>query len=851
MTNSPQNQENHKPQIISPPSKNSTLFKSIMKWGIGIFLVSALAMTLFIATLFAVAQNNLPSIQSVTSYKPKMPLRIYTADNYLIGEFGEERREFVPIEKMPKIMQNAIVAIEDERFYQHNGVDLFGVVRAFASNIRGGHGQGASTITMQVARNFFLSNERTFTRKIYEMLLAYKIEANMSKDKILELYMNQIYLGQRSHGFAAASKVYFGKSISEITIAEAAMLAGLPKAPSAYNPVVNPKRAKIRQEYILKRMMEQNYITQSQYQSALQEKLNIRSSSALTYDVDAPYVAEQVRNMLYEQFKDSIYNQGLSVYTTIVRDEQEAAMESVQKGIKEYDKRQGYRGPEGFINLPEDPDAREEAISEALLEHPDVHNYISAIVLSANSKAIKAIRLNGEIISLTGESIRLVLPALSNNAVAKIKIKSGSIIRITYDNNRFIASQLPEVESAFVAIDSRDGAIRSMVGGFDFSRNKFNRVTQAWRQPGSSFKPFIYSASLEKGFSPSTVINDGPLSLPGSETGGEPWEPKNYEGTFDGPMTMRRALAKSKNLVSIRILRTITPQYARKFITKFGFPPEKHPAVLPMALGVGSATPLQMAVGYSVFANGGYRVDPYLIKKVVDSDGNIIRIAKPHMAGDESIRTLNDRNAYIMDSMLKEVATTGTAASARQKIKRPDIGGKTGTTNSSYDAWFAGYGGNIVAIAWMGYDKPHSLGAKETGGGLALPIWIRYMQTALKNQPIVERKQPAGVVDSGGDLIYNEYEENDTGVKMLDTEPVATPTSRSKNNDDEPSTSSRKPEIESVEPSVPIDPIQSIIDLENNMRRTSPQKKENNNSNKSNSGAGGNFSEKNDLLNER
>jgi penicillin-binding protein 1A len=566
-------------------------------------------------------------------------------------------------------------------------------------------------------------------------------------------------------------------------------------------------------------MLEQNYITQSQYAIALQEPLNVRGSSALNFDSEAQYVAEQVRSMLGndENLKNKMYTDGISVYTTIVREEQEAAVLSVEKGIKEYDKRQGYRGPEGFVNLSEEGKSRDEAITEALVEHPDVHNYMSAVVLAANTREVKAIRLNGDIISIGGEGLRLVLPALSSNAPAKLKIKSGSIIRITQDNNRWILSQLPEVESAFVSLDSRDGSIRSMVGGFDFSRNKFNRVVQAWRQPGSSFKPFIYSASLEKGFSPSTVINDGPLSLPGSETGGEPWEPKNYDGNFDGPMTMRKALAKSKNLVSIRILRTITPQYAQKFISRFGFPAEKHPAVLPMALGAGSVTPLQLAVGYSVFANGGFRIEPYLIKKVVDSEGRILRVAKPRFAGDDSIRTLNDRNAYIMDSLLKEVVSVGTAASAKEKLKRPDLAGKTGTTNNSYDAWFAGYGGNIVAVAWMGYDKPRSLGAKETGGGLSLPIWIRYMQVALKNQPVVERHKPYGVVDSGGDLIYNEYEENDSSVKMLDTEPVLTPNSRSRMRE-EPTSTNSKPEVDSIEPSIPLDPIKPIREIENEMR---------------------------------
>jgi penicillin-binding protein 1A len=800
-------------------TKSSQWFKSSIKWLIGIFLVMGLAGALFIATLFVVAQNDLPSIHLATSYKPKMPMRIYTADNYLIGEFGEERRDFLAIEKTPKAMKDAIVAIEDERFYNHNGVDLYGIARAFVSNLKGAHGQGASTITMQVARAFFLSNERTFKRKIYEILLAYKIEANMSKEKILELYMNQIYLGQRAYGFAAAAKVYYGKSLQELTIAESAMLAGLPKAPSAYNPVVNFPRARKRQEYILLRMYEQKYITQSQYEAALQEPNHVKTSSTINFDSEAQYVAEQVRTMLLtdDTLKNKMYTDGLSIYTTIIKDEQQAAVDSLVKGIKDYDKKQGYRGPEGYVQLSQEGKSRDEAITEALIEHPDVNGYLSAVVLAANAQQVKAIRLNGDVLSIGGDGLRLVLSGLAKSAPSKLKIQAGSIIRITQDNNRWVVSQLPEVESAFVSLDSRDGAIRSLVGGFDFARNKFNRVVQAWRQPGSSFKPFIYSAALEKGFSPSTIINDGPLSLPPSETGGEPWEPKNYDGSFDGPMTLRKALAKSKNLVSIRILRTITPQYAQKFISRFGFSASKHPAVLPMALGAGSVTPLQMAVGFSVFANGGYRVEPYLIKKVTDSEGRVLRVAKPRFSGDESIRTLNERNVYIMDSLLKEVVNSGTAMSAKEKLKRPDLAGKTGTTNNSYDAWFAGYGGHIVGVSWIGYDKPRSLGAKETGGGLALPIWIRYMKVALKNQPIVDRKKPAGVSDLDGDFIYNEYEENNSSVKMLDTEPVVTPNSTSRMRE-EPTSTHNKPEVESIEPNVPIEPVQPARDTEQEIR---------------------------------
>lgn len=757
---------------------NTAGWKVLLKWLIGGILASALVGSLFVAMVFILASQNLPSIDPILNYKPKMPLRIYTADNYLIGEFGQEQRDFIAIEKMPKNMKNAIVAIEDERFYRHSGIDYYGLARATLSNLKGNRGQGASTITMQVAREFFLSRDRSINRKIYEVLLAKKIESNLSKDKILELYMNQIYLGQRSYGFGAAAKVYFGKPLSDVTIAQAAMLAGLPKAPSAYNPVVNYKRAKIRQEYILKRMLEQGYISQAQHDAALTEKLNIRTSSSNDYDLKADYVAEQVRLNLYQQLGNLAYTKGYSVYTTIYKSEQEAASSAAQKAIRDYDRRQGYRGPEGYIELPEDVDKRAEAIDDALNEHPDANNYFSAVVLSANTKKVQAMRASGDIIDISGDGLRVAIGALAKNAPAKMRIQTGSIIRINYDGGRWILSQLPEVQAAFVSIDSENGAIRSMVGGFDFSVNKFNHVTQAQRQPGSSFKPFIYSAGIEKGFTGMTVINDGPLSLPSGETGGQPWEPKNYDGNFDGPMTMRKALAKSKNMVSIRILRSITPKFAQTFITNFGFAPEKHLPYLPMALGAGSVTPLELAGGYAVFANGGYRIEPYLVKKIIDNAGKVVFNARPKSAGNDAIRSIDERNAYIMHTLLQGVVNNGTAVMAKEKLKRTDLAGKTGTTNNSVDAWFAGYGGKIVGVAWMGFDNPRSLGAKETGGGLALPIWVNYMQTALKNQPIYDRVPPDGLTQVGEDWVYTENMDNGAVVRSLDNEAIMVPGSQ-------------------------------------------------------------------------
>lgn len=727
-----------------------------MYWGLGLLAAGVVTAALLLGYALLVAAPNLPSLDTITDYRPKIPLRIYTADNVLIGEFGEERRNFVPITEIPDVMKKAVLAIEDDRFYEHGGVDFVGVLRAGLANLRGGLSQGASTITMQVARNFFLSSEKTYTRKIYEMMLAYKIEANLSKDQILELYMNQIYLGQRAYGFASAARVYFGKSIKDVTVAEAAMLAGLPKAPSAYNPVVNRKRAKVRQEYILTRMHQLGYITPEQYSQAIAEDLKVRSEGN-EFSTHAEYVAEIVRQLMYTQYREETYTRGLTVYTTLTKADQDAAYEAVRDGVMNYERKHGYRGPEAFIDLPAGADEREQAIDDALLEHPASDDMRSAVVTAASSKQVRAVLISGEEVVIEGQALRFIAPSLAANAQPKVKIRPGAIIRVTQNSKgAWSVTQLPEVAAAFVSLNPKDGAIRAMVGGFDFNRNKFNHVTQAWRQPGSSFKPFIYTAALEKGFSPATVINDAPLSI-GPDTGGQVWEPKNYDGKFEGPMTMRRALAKSKNLVSVRILRAIGTQYAQEYITRFGFDADKHAAYLPMALGSGSVTPLQMAGAYSVFANGGYRVNPYLIERVVDSRGQVLSETKPQRADEDAVRVLDARTAFIADSMLRDVVRTGTANSAKQRLGRSDLAGKTGTTNDAVDAWFAGYTPNLVAIAWMGYDQPKSLGVRETGGGLSLPIWISYMGKMLKGVPeSPDRQPPEGVLMVGGDWTLEE-----------------------------------------------------------------------------------------------
>lgn len=747
----------------------------IILWCLGLAAAGAIAVICVIAVALAVAYPNLPDISELADYRPKLPLRVFSSEGILIGEFGEERRNLTPIATVPKVMKDAVLAAEDARFYDHGGVDYKGMLRAGLANMNRVKSQGASTITMQVARNVYLSSEKTLTRKIYEVLLTFKLEHLLTKDQILEIYLNQIYLGNRAYGFAAASEAYFGKPLQDITIAQAAMLAGLPKAPGANNPVNNPTRARGRQLYVIDRMQEAGFITAEQAAEAKKEDLHLRDAADPTR-LHAEYVAETVRQLMYAQYGDSTYTRGLKVYTTLVADDQAAAYRALRKGIMDYERRQIYRGPEKFVDLPNDPKELDEAVDDALAEHPDNGDVMSAVVLKANVKEITAVRSNGDTLQIVGDGLKPAQSGLSEKAPPNIRVRRGAVIRVVKTpKGSWEITQLPEVEGAFVAMDPRDGAVKAMIGGFDFDKNKFNHVTQAWRQPGSSFKPFIYSAALEKGFTPSTVINDAPLFFDAGTTGGQPWEPKNYDGAFEGPMPLRRALMKSKNMVSIRILQSIGTRYAQDWITNFGFEREKHPAYLPMALGAGSVTPMQMATAYSVFANGGYRVNPYLVTRVTDHKDKVLVDKQPPLLN-ESMRAIPQRNAYIMDSLLQSVASGGTAAKAQATLKRTDIYGKTGTTNDSLDAWFAGFQPTMAAIAWMGYDTPRKLGDRETGGGLSLPIWINYMETAIKGVPVAEVPAPAGVVNVGGEWYYDDYAPGrgvaTLGVESGPTQPV-------------------------------------------------------------------------------
>ena len=742
-----------------------SLASQLLMWAFGIAAAGALIVALLVGVALAMAYPQLPDVSDLSDYRPKLSMRVYSVEGTQIGEFGEERRNLMPFKEIPKVMKDAVLAIEDARFYQHGGVDYIGLMRASLANLGRAKSQGASTITMQVARNVYLSSEKTFTRKIYEILLTTKLEHMLTKDQIFEIYLNQIYLGNRAYGFAAASEAYFGKPLKNISIAEAAMLAGLPKAPSAYNPIANPKRARSRQLYIIERMEEHGFITKAEAAAAKQEELKIRTAMS-SLNTHADYVAEMARQLMFAQYGPDIYTRGLNVYTTIRASDQQAAYFALRRGIMDFERRQHYRGPERFINLPEKAAELEDAIDDALIEQGDKGDLLAAVVLEATPKKVRVVRQNSEVLEITGEGLQPVQSGLSDKAAPNIKLRPGALVRITKTaKGGWEITQLPEVEGGFVSIDPRDGAIHALVGGFDFNKNKFNHVTQAWRQPGSSFKPFIYSAALEKGFTPMTVVNDAPLFFDASVTGGQPWEPKNYDGTFEGPMTLRKGLAKSKNMISIRVLQSVGAQNAQEWISHFGFDPEKHPPYLTMALGAGSVTPMQMAAGYSVFANGGYRINPYLITKVTDQMGKVLSEFTPPEL-DESARAIDARNAFVMTSLLQEVTRSGTAARASATLKRSDIYGKTGTTNDSMDAWFAGYHTTLTAVTWIGYDTPRKLGDRETGGGLSLPVWISYMQHALQNVPISEPAVPPGVSHDSGDWTYTEFSKGG-GVSSL------------------------------------------------------------------------------------
>jgi penicillin-binding protein 1A len=715
---------------------------------------------------------NVPSIDAVTDYKPKIPLRIYTADNVLIGEFGEEHRDFMPIAQIPPMMKKAVLAIEDARFYEHKGIDWMGAARAVKANVTGGFGSGgASTITMQVARNFFLTKEKVLSRKLNEIVLAYKIEDALTKDQILELYMNQIYLGQRSYGFASAARSYFGKKLDQLTIAETAMLAGLPQNPARHNPAVNPKRAKLRQEQVLRRLRDLGDIDEAQYAKAVAEPIRVHSKPQ-EFGTHAQYVAELARQAVFAQYAEESYTRGIKVITTIDSKAQEAAYDSVRRNVLAYDSRHGYRGPETRIELPEDAEEREEAIGEALQKRPSSDGLEPAVVLAASGKSVKVETIDGDTITIKGAGLKFAAAGLSDKAREAQRIAPGAVVRISkLGKEEWGITQVPLVAAAFVAIDADSGAYQALVGGFDYNLQKFNHVTQAWRQPGSAIKPFVYSAAVQKGYSPGTLILDQELVMPGENAGAD-WTPQNDDNVFSGPITMRYSLAHSKNVPTIRLLRALEVPYTHDFLGRFGFDLARHPQNLTLALGTGAVTPLQMAGAYAVFANGGYGVKPYLISRIEDGNGTVLVENKPPAARQESARVLDARNAWVTDSMLRDVTRYGTGAAATKRLARADIAGKTGTTSDAIDGWFAGYGGNVVAVAWMGYDEPRSLGGREFGATLALPIWLDYMQVALARRPEAERPEPEGVLRENDDWILAEFAEMPQ-LRAIDIDPAS------------------------------------------------------------------------------
>ena len=727
-------------------------------------LALSLAGALALGATVLVLLPQLPDTSSLANYKPKQPLRVYTADGVEIGGFGHEKREYLRIEQFPKLMRDSLLAVEDSRFYEHPGIDVIGVLRAIVANATGGRTQGASTITQQVARTFFLTRERTLSRKLKEALLSLRIEQQLSKDQILELYMNQIYLGARTYGFAEAARTYFGKPIQELSVAECAMLAGLPQNPAYANPIKSPKRAKDRQLVVLARMRAEGVIDDIVYAAAKGEKLDVRNPGEA--DVHGEYVAEMARAQVYAQYGESTYTSGMKVVTTLRAADQQAGWKAVRKTLIDRELRLAWRGPEAQEDLPADLSDQDPAVAQLLADHDDDETLRVGIVTQASPKRVTVVLASGDVVVVSGRGLRQAQSGLSAKARTHQRVTRGSVVRLIQLGQDWVITQWPQAEGALVAMDPHDGRIRALVGGFDFQRNQFNHVTQGWRQPGSTYKPFLYSAALENGVMPETLINDAPLSDVGN------WMPSNADGSAEGPMPLHTALAKSKNLVSIRLVQLMGPEAARQWTGHFGFDVAKQPANLTLALGSGSTTVMQMAGAYAVIANGGLSVNPVLIQRIQDGQGKVVFEAKLTPA-DESQRVIPARNAFVTSTLLNEVTRSGTAAKAQAQLRRPDLYGKTGTTNDVVDAWFAGFQPNLVAVVWFGYDTPRSLGTQASGGSLALPAWIQFMGTALRGEPVRTLSPPEGVVSLPTGWRYNEWAEGGFLAELgLDETPI-------------------------------------------------------------------------------
>ncbi len=728
----------------------------IVKAVAAIFGLAALA--LGIATLVVYPQ--LPNLDTLTHYQPKQPLRVYTADGVQIGGFGAEQRVYQRIDQIPKLMKDSLLAIEDARFYEHSGIDPIGVARAVVSIISGGtirRVQGGSTITQQVARTFLLTRERTMSRKFKEALLSLRIESVLTKDQVLELYMNEIYLGSRAYGFESAAQVYFGKTLSALSPAECAMLAGLPQNPHHVNPLRSPERAQARQRIVLARMYKQGVINEAEYATAKNQTLVVRKSGSV--DIHAEFVAEMARQQVFAQFGDKAYTQGFKVVTTLVAAEQQAAYQALRRALIAHAQRQAWQGPEDSEDLPSDMPDDDPAIAQALAEIDDDEDLRAAIVTAASPSAVTAVLASGDIIKIDKTGLRLVQTGLGAKAAASLAIKRGSIVRVQQQGAGWLLTQWPQAQGAIVALDPAKGHVRALVGGFSFAQNQFNHVTQGWRQPGSSFKPFIYAAALDNAVMPETLVNDMPLTNVGN------WDPSNSDGSTDGPITVREALARSKNLVTIRLVQLLGAPAMREWTARFGFDIQRQPDNLTLALGTGATTPLQLASAYGVLASGGYLLPTTLIGSISDVKGNIIFQASVHKFND-SLRVTSERNAFITNTLLQEVTRSGTAARAQATLKRPDLYGKTGTTNDVVDAWFAGFQPSLVAVVWLGYDTPRSLGSHASGASLALPVWIEFMATALKQVAVKEVVPPSDVIKLDGNWRYSDMA-LDAGIPSL------------------------------------------------------------------------------------
>ncbi len=701
---------------------------------------------------------DLPSTDKATEYKPRQHMQVFTADGAEIAQFGTERRLYVPVDKVPKRLRDAVLAVEDADFYEHNGISWRGVVRAAIANLSGGVPQGASTLTQQVARTFFLSTRRTPERKIKEALLALKLERQLNKDQILDLYLNQIFLGQRAYGVGAAALVYFGKTLDELSVAEIAMVAGLPQNPIHANPVSSPTRARKRQLWVLVRMRAMDVITEVEFKSAEAEKLELRSFAL--QDLAAQHVAEMARKAVVERLGEKAYTEGVRVFTTVLADDQRAAHNALRRAVIVHERKQDWRGPEAQESLPSDAAEADRAASLILKEGRDDEDLRLAIVLASSPNEVTAKLASGEIVKVQASTMRWLRNYLQPEASAKLAIKRGSVVRLLQQQlkgrpQEWVITQWPQAEAAFVAMDPATGRIRALVGGFDFNRNQFNRAISAARQPGSAFKPFLYSAVLEHGLMPETLVDDLPLVNPDGSLPN--WNPQNSDNKFAGEITLREGLVRSKNLVSVRLLQQLGLRHARSWMERFGFNMEQQPNDLTLALGTGSITPAQLASGYAVFANGGYRVTPVLIERIVDARGLVLFQAPAPAPLKEEARAIPARNAFIVNTLLRDVTGRGTAELAQRSLKRRDVYGKTGTTNDAVDAWFAGFAPGVVAVAWMGYDEPRSLGEKETGGGLALPIWIEAVGPMIENMAVQNLIPPPGIAAVGSDWRYGEY----------------------------------------------------------------------------------------------